>query len=232
MGRRVAAARTRGGRAAARVRHPAARAEALRRSATTSPRSSEWSRRSTPAAATAAATTSRAHPIGGRHFGRNEHPGPRSRRVLRPGVAAARRHRSGCDVSPGPRADERSPAVRSWVAATSRSERCGSPTSGRRSSRPTAGLDRARGSGRYLREITAPGVDTKFVERHRELLARLLGVDPGAAAFVAGLGLRAKPATVRLRFDPAVLGLPVRPLRRRRSVSRSWPRFPLPSRRP
>ncbi|MBW0091314.1 TerD family protein, partial [Pseudonocardia sp. KRD-188] len=35
-------------------------------------------------------------------------------------------------------------------------------------------LDQARGSGRHLREITAPGVDTKFVERHRDLLAALL----------------------------------------------------------
>jgi hypothetical protein len=71
-------------------------------------------------------------------------------------------------------------------------------------------LEQARGSGRYLREITAPGVDTKFVERHRELLARLLGVEGGAGRFIAGLGLRAKPTTVRLRFDPVVLGMPVR----------------------
>ncbi len=69
-------------------------------------------------------------------------------------------------------------------------------------------LDQARGSGQYLREITAPGVDTKFVERHRDLLADLLGVGRGATSFIAGLGLRPKPVTVRLRCDSAVLGLP------------------------
>jgi hypothetical protein len=69
-------------------------------------------------------------------------------------------------------------------------------------------LDRARGSGQYLRQITAPGVDTKFVERHRPLLARLLGVERSATGFVGGLGLRRKPAMVSLRGAPGVLGLP------------------------
>jgi hypothetical protein len=68
-------------------------------------------------------------------------------------------------------------------------------------------LGQERGSGRYLREISAPGVDTKFVERHRPVLARLLGTPSTAAGFVAALGLRAKPSTVRLRFAPVVLGL-------------------------
>lgn len=69
-------------------------------------------------------------------------------------------------------------------------------------------LDWHRGSGRYLREIDAPGVDTKLIERHRSVLARLLGVSAGAAGFLAELGLAAKPGTVRLRFDPRVLGMP------------------------
>ena len=69
-------------------------------------------------------------------------------------------------------------------------------------------LDAARGSGRYLREITAPGVDTKFVERHRPVLGQLLGADRSAAGFAASLGLRTKPESVRLRFDPTVLGMP------------------------
>lgn len=64
-------------------------------------------------------------------------------------------------------------------------------------------LDGARGSGRYLREITAPGVDTKFVERHRPLLAQLLGVPASSAGFLAGLGLAARPETVRLRPSAA-----------------------------
>ncbi len=67
--------------------------------------------------------------------------------------------------------------------------------------------EESRGSGRYVREITAPGVDTKFAERHRAVLAGWLGVSGTAAGFVAGLGLAAKPTLVRLRVDPS-LGLP------------------------
>lgn len=63
-------------------------------------------------------------------------------------------------------------------------------------------LDDARDSGRYLREIDAPGVDTKFVERRRPVLAALLGVP--ATGFVGALGLQAKPELVRLRIDPSL----------------------------
>lgn len=69
-------------------------------------------------------------------------------------------------------------------------------------------LDQHRGHQRFLREITAPGVDTKFVERHRATLAALLDVPAGAAPFVAALGLRDRPARVRLRFDEGFLGVP------------------------
>ncbi|AZZ80577.1 MULTISPECIES: Wadjet anti-phage system protein JetD domain-containing protein [Gordonia] len=68
-------------------------------------------------------------------------------------------------------------------------------------------LDAQRGSGRYLREITAPGVDTKFAERYRSVLASMLGVSSTAAGFLAGLGLRAKPEFVRFR-PSSTLGLP------------------------
>lgn len=68
-------------------------------------------------------------------------------------------------------------------------------------------LDTHRGSWRYLREISAPGVDTKFAERHRSVLAAMLGVSGSAAGFLADLGLRAKPGLVRLRPAPS-LGLP------------------------
>jgi hypothetical protein len=60
-------------------------------------------------------------------------------------------------------------------------------------------LRAARNSARYLREITAPGVDTKFVERHRWLLAQLLNVPTSAAGFLEALGLHTKPETLRLR---------------------------------
>jgi hypothetical protein len=69
-------------------------------------------------------------------------------------------------------------------------------------------FDGNRQSHRYLREISAPGVDTKFAERYRPELAAMLGVSPSAAGFVTDLGLRAKPALVRLRPAPS-LGLPV-----------------------
>lgn len=65
-------------------------------------------------------------------------------------------------------------------------------------------LTDARGSGQYLRQISAPGVDTKFVEGHRGILAQLLGVSGSAAGFVADLGLATKPEMVRLRVDPTV----------------------------
>ena len=69
-------------------------------------------------------------------------------------------------------------------------------------------LDWNRESGRYLREIDAPGVDTKLIERHRGVLAEMLGVTGAAAAFAPALGYAVKPSTVRLRFDPALLGMP------------------------
>lgn len=68
-------------------------------------------------------------------------------------------------------------------------------------------LDGRRQSRRYLREISAPGVDTKFAERHRSDLAAMLGVSSSAAGFLADLGLRSKPGLVRLRPAPS-LGLP------------------------
>lgn len=69
-------------------------------------------------------------------------------------------------------------------------------------------LDDHRESGLYLRQVDAPDVDTKFIERNRSVLAAMLGVSASAAAFTAELGLAAKSATVRLRFDPVVFGLP------------------------
>lgn len=65
-------------------------------------------------------------------------------------------------------------------------------------------LGAARDSGRYLREVDAPGVDTKFIDQHRALLARLLGVPASSAGFVTALGLRGKPELVRLRVHPSV----------------------------
>ena len=68
-------------------------------------------------------------------------------------------------------------------------------------------LDAHRGSGKYLREISAPGVDTKFAEKHRHVLAVMLEVSSTAAGFLADLGLQAKPEMVRIRVSSS-LGLP------------------------
>lgn len=65
-------------------------------------------------------------------------------------------------------------------------------------------LDAARGTGRYLRQIDAPGVDTKFVESNRAVLADLLGVSRQAGPFVTELGLAAKPEYVRIRVAAQV----------------------------
>ena len=68
-------------------------------------------------------------------------------------------------------------------------------------------LDTHRDTGQYLREISAPGVDTKFAEKHRPVLAAMLGVSSTAAGFLTDLGLRAKPEMVRIRVSSS-LGLP------------------------
>jgi hypothetical protein len=69
-------------------------------------------------------------------------------------------------------------------------------------------LDSARGSNQYLRTIDAPGVDTKFVERHRSVLGTLLGVSSSASGFIRDLGLASKPELLRMRFGLNFAGLP------------------------
>lgn len=72
----------------------------------------------------------------------------------------------------------------------------------------------------YLRQLEIPGIDTKFIETHKEILTRLLtavigpeAVNQGAKgknAFEHRFGFRCKPARIRLRIlDPAlsVMGL-------------------------
>lgn len=54
-------------------------------------------------------------------------------------------------------------------------------------------------AGRYLREISARGVDTKFAERHRTDLAGILAVSATPSRFLDELGLRSKPELVRFR---------------------------------
>ncbi|OHV33549.1 MULTISPECIES: Wadjet anti-phage system protein JetD domain-containing protein [Pseudofrankia] len=82
----------------------------------------------------------------------------------------------------------------------------------------TRWLMRERGQGRYLRQVPVPGVDTKFIEVHRALLAELLdlllpdgAVDQAVprAQFARRYGFRSQPAYVRFRsLDPTVNRLP------------------------
>lgn len=71
-----------------------------------------------------------------------------------------------------------------------------------------AWLRENRGSGVYLRQITEPGVDTKFVENHRKVLADILGVRSSAHGFLTDLGFARPPAFVRARLTPGLFGLP------------------------
>lgn len=73
--------------------------------------------------------------------------------------------------------------------------------------------------GVYLRQVDAPGVDSKFIEAHRGVLAELLdlGLPPelieieatGVTQFTRRFGFRDKPVRIRFRLlDPALPSLP------------------------
>lgn len=74
-------------------------------------------------------------------------------------------------------------------------------------------IDSKADPGIYLRQVDLPGVDTKFIERHQKVLARLLDrqLDPSRidfdcppADFIGRYGFRRKPRYVRFRWlDPA-----------------------------
>jgi hypothetical protein len=64
-------------------------------------------------------------------------------------------------------------------------------------------------SGMYLRQVDVPGVDTKFLERHRGVLAELLDlqlpperIDAAGDGFEGRYGFRRKPGYVRFRCGP------------------------------
>ncbi|WP_159624172.1 DUF3322 domain-containing protein [Actinomyces sp. zg296] len=61
-------------------------------------------------------------------------------------------------------------------------------------------------SGLYLRQLPIAGLDTKWLERHRRVVQRLLGAARGGGLPVeSGLGLRRPPTTVRVRIlDPGL----------------------------
>lgn len=67
-------------------------------------------------------------------------------------------------------------------------------------------IDERQVAGMYLRQVDVPGVDTKFIGRHRGVLAELLDlqldpdrIDPKAPDFEGRFGFRRKPGYVRFR---------------------------------
>lgn len=144
--------------------------------------------------------------VGGRKFGRNELP---ARALIRRrdqawallGVTGAVRRFDELLMQSGPH-----PKVREWITAHTHRALALAPQLPQLIA-AYEWLDAQRRSRRYLREISAPSVDTKFVERHRPELAGMLGVSSSSSGFISDLGLRLKPALVRLRPSPS-LGLP------------------------
>jgi hypothetical protein len=71
---------------------------------------------------------------------------------------------------------------------------------------PSGGIEQRQALGMYLRQVDVPGVDTKFIERHKGVLAELLDaqLDPsrvvaGAADFAGRYGFLRRPGYVRFR---------------------------------
>src|SRR5690606_21964921 len=112
--------------------------------------------------------------VGGRVIGRNELP---SRAVVADFGQAWALLGVAADVREFDRilaAVNEEPVLRSWVTEQPlKALRVGSSWDG--VLRAYRWLVAARGSDRYLREVDAPGVDTKFIDQHRSLLAALLG---------------------------------------------------------
>ena len=67
-------------------------------------------------------------------------------------------------------------------------------------------IDERQRPGMYVRQVDVPGVDTKFIEKHRRVLTELLDlqldparIDQAAPDFEGRYGFARKPAYVRLR---------------------------------
>jgi hypothetical protein len=68
-------------------------------------------------------------------------------------------------------------------------------------------VDERQVPGLYIRQVDVPGVDTKFIGRHKRVLAELLDlqldpvrIDPAATDFEGRYGFRRKPDYVRFRI--------------------------------
>jgi hypothetical protein len=77
-----------------------------------------------------------------------------------------------------------------------------------------AWIDQRQTPGMYLRQVDVPGVDTKFIERHKGVLTDLLDqqldsdrIDPESRDFAARFRFRRKPAYVRFRCSARYQGV-------------------------
>jgi hypothetical protein len=74
-------------------------------------------------------------------------------------------------------------------------------------------IERSQVPGMYLRQVDVPGVDTKFIERHKGILTELLDiqldpsrVDPTTPDFAGRYGFLRKPGYLRFRMDGGFRG--------------------------
>jgi hypothetical protein len=74
-------------------------------------------------------------------------------------------------------------------------------------------IDQRQAAGMYLRQVDVPGVDTKFIERHKGILSELLDaqldpsrIEPAAPDFAGRYGFLRKPAYIRFRSAASVSG--------------------------
>jgi hypothetical protein len=110
------------------------------------------------------------------------------------------------------------PALLAWVIAHPMTVLRHEPDEWARVLATARWLVAERGRGHYLRQVPVPGVDTKFIETHRALLADLLDVllpagtvpaDVPRSRFADRYGFRSQPTSVR--FRPLGWALPALP---------------------
>ena len=79
--------------------------------------------------------------------------------------------------------------------------------------RTVSWIEASQRAGMYLRQVDVPGVDTKFIEAHRAVLAELLDlvlapdrIDAAAPSFEERYGFARKPGYVRFRLSGGFAG--------------------------
>ena len=166
--------------------------------------------------------------VGGRHFGANSIP---ARAWLDSYDDAWALLRVGAEVAPPNRADRGGPRHPAGPVADRDTlcGRCGSRATGTGCWPPSGWIEQRQAPGMYLRQVDVPGVDTKFIERHKGVLTELLDaqLDPSRVIDAArptsrgGTGSSASPATSGSGWPAVSAGSPSCP-----SAQTSSPRRP------